>query len=623
MARADVVNLLEQQARLLRQRNEEWLDICKEDPKTWAASDRLGRSAERLGRLAVAGGRPFTIALFGEFKVGKSTFINSLLGLTGGRALSSEVTPDTAACIRLTKAANRESEKATIILKDGSEIITTWEEARKYTSHVFLDEHPDYKRKAGQLLEVIYAVDAQFLDSMDLLDLPGVGTREAKDDELTRERLLEAEGILWIIGPAEPGGSSKREIEVLRDFRTKVTPVLNVWESIEDPEIGIGENALKQIEESIRTQFAECYPASGEIVRYSALPILEEIGRGANPQATNERWGYARMTLLISEYQSGGMATDAERVANLARKTGVVVDDVLNWVAEQIPYADRQEEELLASREAMRQREREKERTKRQVREEVRSMGAVAARDIAERVSKYCEPFIEDQLQISNFDALKTALQRDGKAKLNEVMADKFVDEYLNIKVKPNWLDGRIREFAEDAANVIVDAWMQFWTEDLKVAGPRFSDDNFERVTLGLGERLVQGILDTFMRVGGILIVAGLLVAIPGGAIVDAIGVLAMILVSIITDPLKKHRQSAILRSQLACDNMRFTLAHELSDAVQEAENECVASIDQVLGQYRDVNEAKLATMVRARDLLGLLEANMSQLRDELNELVS
>ena len=55
----------------------------------------------KIEKQIVSAENKFTIAFVGTFKTGKSTIINSLLGLKGEARLSSEYDPDTARCIRI------------------------------------------------------------------------------------------------------------------------------------------------------------------------------------------------------------------------------------------------------------------------------------------------------------------------------------------------------------------------------------------------------------------------------------------------------------------------------------------------------------------------------------------
>ena len=51
--------------------------------------------------------RPFTVAVVGEFKVGKSTFLNGLLRLSGDDRLSTQDSPDTAVSTLMPTSAVR------------------------------------------------------------------------------------------------------------------------------------------------------------------------------------------------------------------------------------------------------------------------------------------------------------------------------------------------------------------------------------------------------------------------------------------------------------------------------------------------------------------------------------
>ena len=62
----------------------------------------------------------FTIATVGEFKAGKSTTLNTILGLQGDARLSCEFLPDTAKAIRIMKKEENQEYEAEIIFDEES-----------------------------------------------------------------------------------------------------------------------------------------------------------------------------------------------------------------------------------------------------------------------------------------------------------------------------------------------------------------------------------------------------------------------------------------------------------------------------------------------------------------------
>ncbi len=174
--------------------------------------------------------RAFTVAVVGEFKVGKSTLINAILGLHGDAALSAKDDPDTA-CSTLIRAREEGDPEARLLFTDGQHEDTTWGRAIGLTSQVWLDRHPEDKGIASRLIEVQYFVATPLLARFQINDLPGTGSRFwLEHSELTHRKMKEADAILWVVGEREPSADGKRNLEILRECAQHVVPVVTVFE---------------------------------------------------------------------------------------------------------------------------------------------------------------------------------------------------------------------------------------------------------------------------------------------------------------------------------------------------------------------------------------------------------
>lgn len=187
----------------------------------------LGSDLQRIEELAIRLGRDgvrenagvlrrrvqqqrFTVAVLGEFKRGKSTFINALLGQG---VLPADIAPTTA-CINRVVYGLRPS--ATLYFKDGREptdvAIDQLEESITKLTEAAAE-------RAAEVSEAVIAWPIRFCSNgIDLLDTPGLAD-EAAMSEVTRAVLPQVDAALFVIMADSPFSESEgRFLEELLDY---------------------------------------------------------------------------------------------------------------------------------------------------------------------------------------------------------------------------------------------------------------------------------------------------------------------------------------------------------------------------------------------------------------------
>lgn len=184
-------------------------------------SGRAQRLADRLGA-----GR-FHISVLGEFKRGKSTFLNALLG---ERVLPTGVVPVTAISTEL-----RYGEPgATVVFLDGAtrEIDVSTELAG------FVTEAGN-PNNARHVARVEVRVESALLEpGLVLVDTPGIGSIYLHNDETAQQALADADGAVMVV--SADAALSEREREVVRTLAERGTPtffVLNKADHLSDEEV--------------------------------------------------------------------------------------------------------------------------------------------------------------------------------------------------------------------------------------------------------------------------------------------------------------------------------------------------------------------------------------------------
>ena len=138
--------------------------------------------------------RRFFIAVMGEFKRGKSTFINALLGT---RVLPADVTPTTATLNRITYG---DAARVTIRNKDGTEYEIKLNEIANYVTKLT----EEGERRAAQIKEAVVAYPTVMCQNhIDILDTPGLNDDEAMT-ELSLDAASKVDAVILVLSALSP-----------------------------------------------------------------------------------------------------------------------------------------------------------------------------------------------------------------------------------------------------------------------------------------------------------------------------------------------------------------------------------------------------------------------------------
>lgn len=526
-------------------------------------------SAEIDGQIRTSE-RPFTVAVVGEFKVGKSTLINALLGLRGNASLSAKDDPDTACSILVRERGQGEPE-ARLLFTNGEQEDTTWMRAVGLTSQVWLDEHPDDKGLACRLLEVQYFVANPLLARFQINDLPGTGSRFWREhSELTHRKMKEADAILWVVGEREPSADGKRNLEILRECSQHVIPIVNVFEDPSaEPPLPRDDDAVDQVCRVLMREYADCF---GDEVRepllISSKVIWLETGSSSPNVDILNKAGFADLISLVEHLsdsaESGAGAARLRRVCG----SGIAIG---NRIGEAIATLDANLSRQLPQFEAMAtrasQRRDEIESIHHDARGRIKLLASKTAQDICRRVAAQGALFVEDTLQIANLADVKTALRRNGSQHLEAKLTQRFVNDYLQLGKRPSWLDELGKSFADDVRDVVMPLWRHLLARlpEETNAETRGTAPVLELGTLH--NELIKAVISVIGRVLGVTAVAAILAWIPGGQIVDAVGIVGLIILSAISDPLSGARRRAVERVRLQAEAQQYEIQNRLLDA--------------------------------------------------------
>lgn len=184
------------------------------------ASATDGPVAERAARLAERlAGRRFNITVVGEFKRGKSTLINALVGQP---VLPIGVLPLTAVATEVSFGPPG----AVVVKHDGEQV------------PVALDGLRDYVTEAGnpENIRGVKRVEVQVASELlrpgvVLVDTPGIGSVYLHNDEAARQALLDADGAILVLSADAPLSESERGL--LKALSERQAPTFFVLNKID------------------------------------------------------------------------------------------------------------------------------------------------------------------------------------------------------------------------------------------------------------------------------------------------------------------------------------------------------------------------------------------------------
>ncbi|PPJ63947.1 dynamin family protein [Cuspidothrix issatschenkoi] len=168
--------------------------------------------------------RTFSIAVVGEFKRGKSTFINALLGQ---EILPSDILPCSATLNRVTYGVKPEVK---IIFKDGNQEQIPIEKLNDYVTKLT----PESEITAQSIKEaIVYYPIPYCQNNIDVIDTPGLND-DQNMTEVTLSVLPQVDAAIMIILAQSPFSQFERDLlenKLLTNDLGRVIFVVNIWDS--------------------------------------------------------------------------------------------------------------------------------------------------------------------------------------------------------------------------------------------------------------------------------------------------------------------------------------------------------------------------------------------------------
>ena len=222
-------------------------------------ANQIGTLVQKLERQEV------TIAVIGQFKRGKTSMVNSILG---NKYLPVGIVPITSAVTRITYGPDR----STVYFQNGLREEVPAGELHEYISE---QENPDNIRGVA---EVELHTESEFLkDGLVLVDTPGVGSVHENNSKSAYEFARESDGVIFMLSVDSP--INQIEIDFLKkvkQFAGKFYFAVNKIDTIDEEEL---EQFLAYCNTLI-CGILELEPGSEEAEAVKLIPISAKKGTG-------------------------------------------------------------------------------------------------------------------------------------------------------------------------------------------------------------------------------------------------------------------------------------------------------------------------------------------------------
>lgn len=203
--------------------------------------------------------KPLVVTVMGEFKVGKSTFINALIGKN---IAPMGVTPTTAT-INFFQYGTRN--KIKVIWNDGSEPETV----RIDKLSEYVDERKVNKQEIEniKLVEIYYDWDT--LRDISVVDTPGLNVGIKLHEETTKNFVEKSDAIIWLFDVEQAGKASERKmLEYIKQFSQKTVGVINAIDKVSKDEF---DEVLEYLKIEFENYISEIIGVSSKLALKSKL----------------------------------------------------------------------------------------------------------------------------------------------------------------------------------------------------------------------------------------------------------------------------------------------------------------------------------------------------------------
>jgi len=174
----------------------------------------------------------FNIVIAGDFKRGKSTLINSLIG---DNIVPADVTPETVTINRIS-FSDSQTPKVEAILKNGKRMTLSQSELKREAIEAAAAKLPS---GIADIDYINIGVNAEILKELSIVDTPGMGDLFKAFDQKVIDYFANADALIYVISAKSPLSLTERTFlsaAVMRQGFARVLLVVNMADQMETPD---------------------------------------------------------------------------------------------------------------------------------------------------------------------------------------------------------------------------------------------------------------------------------------------------------------------------------------------------------------------------------------------------
>lgn len=333
----------------------------------------------------------FTVVVLGEFKRGKSTFVNALLGK---ELLPTDILPETAT---INAVMYSEEPMLTVVKQNGTQIVG--EVSRSYLKQFSADNNNNSTSEI-KYIKIGYPLDI-LKDRVVLVDTPGVSDINEQRCEITYRFLPKANAIVFLLDANAPLKKTEKDFidkHLLPMGVERIIFLANKYDEIDEEE---DEDVLGVLRQRLREAFKmdTTNAELKEIILYPLSAKMAVEGIVSNNKELIAESGITEVTAKIKEILMSS-TVEAEKLKNYQYRFCTIlkikIQDLNNDLTirqttlEQLYKINRELENLLSRAES------DKDKIKQFVQDECESIESMAAKSIAFFQIRLTEKVVDD-----------------------------------------------------------------------------------------------------------------------------------------------------------------------------------------------------------------------------------
>lgn len=214
----------------------------------------------KLWEISEQASRPLLVMIMGEFKTGKSTFINAILE---EEVLKSDVTPATAVVSMISYGEER---RVLAHFRDGDTKEYSFEELKNITA-----EGDDTKKELRNNIKYVELfIPKEILKSITIIDTPGLNVDNKLHIQATKEFMNEADMVFWVFSSGK--AASRTEVAAISELSKRLKPmaIINRIDEIDEEEESL-EEIIQEIKKRLKGSVDEVIGVSSFLAKKGIL----------------------------------------------------------------------------------------------------------------------------------------------------------------------------------------------------------------------------------------------------------------------------------------------------------------------------------------------------------------